>query len=103
AIRMASYSNGISALQLQRKLALCSYKSAWLLRVKLRRGMLVPGRTPLAGLVEVDETEFPCRSKNDPLTGGRGRSRQGKILVVGAVEVQDGGPTGQARGLKAHG
>ena len=100
---MATHSNGISALQLQRQLALGSYKSAWLLCAKLRRSMLVPGRTPLAGLVEVDETELPCRSKNDPLTGGRGRSRQGKILVVGAVEVQDGGPTGQARGLKAHG
>jgi hypothetical protein len=32
-----------------------------------------------------------CRSKNDPPAGGRGRSRQGKILVVGAVEVRDGG------------
>jgi ISXO2 transposase-like protein len=46
---------------------------------------------PLAGLAEVDETELPGRNKNDPLIGGRGRSRQGKILVVGAVEVQDGG------------
>ena len=88
---MATHSNGISALQLQRQLALGSYKSAWLLCAKLRRSMLAPGRTPLAGLVEVDETELPCHSKNDPLTGGRGRSRQGKILVVGAVEVQDGG------------
>jgi ISXO2-like transposase domain/Transposase zinc-ribbon domain len=88
---MATHSNGISALQLQRQLALGSYKSAWLLCAKLRRSMLAPGRTPLAGLVEVDETELPCRSKNDPLTGGGGRSRHGKILVVGAVEVQDGG------------
>ena len=37
------------------------------------------------------------------LTGGGGRSHQGKLLIVGAVEVEDGGPTGQARGLKAHG
>ena len=87
----ATHSNGISALQLQRQLALGSYKSAWLLGAKLRRSMLAPGRTPLAGLVEVDETEIACRSKNDPLTGGGGRSRQGKILIVGAVEVQDGG------------
>ena len=43
-----------------------------------------------AGLVEVDETEIPCRSKNDPVTGGGGRSHQGKMLIVGAVEVQDG-------------
>src|SRR5439155_3048707 len=38
-----------------------------------------------------DETELVCRSKKDPPAGGRGRSHQGKILVVGAVEVEDGG------------
>jgi hypothetical protein len=88
---MATHSNGISALQLQRQLALGSYKSAWLLCAKLRRSMLAPGRSPLAGQVEVDETELACCSTNDPPAGGRGRSHQGKILVVGAVEVQDGG------------
>src|SRR5262245_19581923 len=88
---MATHSNGISALQLQRQLAFGSYKTAWLLCAKLRRSMLAPGRSPLAGLVEVDETEIACRSKNDPVTGGGGRSHQGKMLVVGAVEVEDGG------------
>ena len=88
---MATHSNGISALQLQRQLGLGSYKSAWLLCAKLRRSMVASDRSPLAGLVEVDETEIVCRSKNDPLTGGRGRSHQGKILMVGAVEVADGG------------
>jgi len=88
---MATHSNGISALQLQRQLALGSYKSAWLMAAKLRRSMVAPGRSPLAGLVEVDETEIICRSKNDPLTGGGGRSHQGKILVAGAVEIEDGG------------
>ena len=89
---MATHSNGISALQLQRQLAFRSYKTAWLLCAKLRRSMLAPGRSPLAGLVEVDETEITCRSKNDPVTGGGGLSHQGKILVVGAVEVEDRGP-----------
>ena len=88
---MATHSNGISALQLQRQLALGSYKTAWLICAKLRRSMVAPGRDPLAGLVEVDETAIVCRSKHDPLTGGGGRSHQGKILVVGAVEVQGGG------------
>ncbi|HUG62938.1 MAG TPA: transposase, partial [Methylomirabilota bacterium] len=46
----------------------------------------------LAGLVEVDETEIVCRSKDDPLTGGGGRSHRGKLLVAGAVEVRDGRP-----------
>src|SRR5260370_22222745 len=89
---MATHSNGISALQLQRQLALGSYKTAWLICAKLRRSMLAPGRSPLAGLVEVDETEIVCRSKNDPVTGGGGRSHQGKMLVVAAVEVAEGGP-----------
>src|SRR5271169_836323 len=88
---MATHSNGISALQLQRQLGLGSYKSAWLLCAKLRRSMVAAGRSPLAGLVEVDETEIVCRGKNDPLTGGGGRSHQSKILLVGAVEIADGG------------
>ena len=47
---MATHSNGISALQLQRQLALGSYKSAWLMGTKLRRSMVAPGRSALAGL-----------------------------------------------------
>ena len=88
---MATHSNGISALQLQHQLALGSYKTAWLLCAKLRASMVAPERNPLSGLVEVDETEIACRSKKDPPVGGGGRSHQGKILVAGAVEVQDGG------------
>jgi hypothetical protein len=68
-----------------------SYRSAWLLCGKPRQSMVAPGRSALAGLVEIDETEIPCRSKNDPVTGGGGRSHQGKMLIVGAVEVQDSG------------
>lgn len=89
---MASHSNGISALQLQKQLGLGSYKSAWLLAAKLRIAMVVPGRSPLKGLVEADETTFPCRSKKDPMTGGGGRSAQGKLLIAGAVEVENGEP-----------
>jgi len=43
---MATHSNGISALQLQRQLALGSYKSAWLICAKLRRSMLAPRPKP---------------------------------------------------------
>jgi hypothetical protein len=85
---MATQPNGISALQLQRELSLGSYKTAWLLCAKLRHAMVAPGRSPLSGLVEVDKTEITCRSKNDPMSSG-GISRHGKMLVVGAVEVQD--------------
>jgi len=89
---MATHSNGISALQVHRQLGLGSYKSAWLLCHKLRRAMVAPGRTPLAGLVEVDETAIPCRSKDDPPGGGSGRSHQGKMLLAGAVESRPSGP-----------
>jgi predicted RNA-binding Zn-ribbon protein involved in translation (DUF1610 family) len=85
---MATQPNGISALQLQRELALGSYKTAWLLCAKLRRSMVAPGRSPLRGLVEVDETEMTCRNKTDYVTV-EGRSRQSKMLIVGAVEVQE--------------
>jgi len=89
---MATHSNGISALQLMKQLGLGSYKSAWLLSHKLRRAMVDPDRAPLAGLVEVDETAIPFRTRNDPPAGGGGRSRQGKLLVAGAVEVKGGKP-----------
>jgi ISXO2 transposase-like protein/transposase-like zinc ribbon protein len=89
---MATHSNGISALQLGNQLGLGSYKSAWLLCAKLRRAMVAPGRSPLAGLAEVDETEIPLRTKDDPVGGGGGRSHQGKMLVAGAVEVANGAP-----------
>lgn len=46
---LATHSNGMSALQLQPKLGLGSYKTAWLLL--LRRAMVNPDRRPLRGMV----------------------------------------------------
>ena len=89
---MATHSNGMSARQLWRQLGLGSYKSAWLLAAKLRRAMLDPERNPLAGLVEVDETQISWRTRDDPPAGGGGRSGQGKLQVAAAVEVQGKGP-----------
>ena len=54
--------------------------------------MVAPGRAPLAGLVEVDETEIPSRTKTNPGCGGGGRSPQGKTFVAGAVEVENDAP-----------
>jgi len=88
---MATHSNGISALQLQRQLGLGSYKTAWLLCAKLRRAMVAPDRTPLAGLVEVDETSIHYRRKGEPPPRD-GRSHDAKLIVAGAVEVQGNGP-----------
>ena len=89
---MATHSNGMSARQLWRQLGLGSYKSAWLLCAKLRRAMVAPDRSPLAGLVEVDETAIPYRTNDDPPTSGPGRSHDGKLLVAGAVEIVGNAP-----------
>ncbi len=97
AFLMTTHSNGISALQLQGQLGLGSYKTAWLLCAKLRRAMVDSDRSPLQGLVEVDETAISCRSKQEPAMGGQGRSHQGKLLVAGAVEVDQRGRPGRGR------
>ena len=94
---MATHSNGISALQLQEQLGIRSHKTAWLLCAKVRKAMVDPDRSPLDGLVEVDETDLPYRTKDDPPAGGQGRSKLGKMLVAGAVEVADEGNPGRAR------
>ena len=47
---------GISALELQRKLGLKSYQTAWLLLHKLRKAMASSGQFPLRTMVEADET-----------------------------------------------
>ena len=87
---VATHSNGISALQLQGQLGIGSYKTAWLLLHKLRRAMVDPGRSLLQTLVEIDETEMPYRSKNDPADRKKGgRSPVGKLFIVGAVELSE--------------
>src|SRR3954469_15659631 len=87
---VATHRNGMSARQLGLQLGLGSYKSAWLLLRKLRHAMVDPGREPLAGLVEVDETGLPFRAKGEPARPGR--SHDGKLLVAGAVEIRGEGP-----------
>ena len=89
---MATHSNGMSALQLQNQLGLGSYRTAWMLCAKLRRAMVNPERAPLGGLVEADEAIIPFRTKNDPIVVPAGRSGVGKLLVAGAIEVDDGTP-----------
>jgi len=84
---VATHTPGISAVQLQRQLAISRYETAWLMLQKLRRAMVAPEREPLKGEVEIDET----------LVGGRhegrrgGRQRDGKALVGVAVEVRGSG------------
>ena len=94
---VATHSNGISALQLQAKLGIGSYKAAWLLLHKLRKSMVDPERDLLEGMVEIDESSIVYRTKDDPVAGGMGRSHDGKILVAGAVECVEGGKAGRIR------
>jgi transposase-like protein len=95
---MATHSNGMSAQQLMGQLGLGSYKTAWLLAQKLRRSMVDPNRDPLEGVVEVDQSEMPLRTDDDPGTP----LKTGKIIIIGAVEVIDRA-TGKAQRPKALG
>jgi hypothetical protein len=85
---LATQPKGISALQLQRELGLGSYKTAWLLCAKLRRSMVAPEGILLSGLVEIDKTEITWRAKDDTVADD-GCSNQGKMQVIGAVEVEE--------------
>ena len=51
----------------------------------------------MSGLVEIDEASLPFRTKDDPPTGGQGRSHDGKMLIVGAIELEDGNIPGRLR------
>ena len=59
--------------------------------------MVEPERNPLSGLVDIDEASRPFRTKDDPPTGGQGRSHDGKRLIVGAIELGDGNIPGRLR------
>jgi predicted RNA-binding Zn-ribbon protein involved in translation (DUF1610 family)/transposase-like protein len=81
---MSTHSNGMSARQLEDQLGL-TYRTAWLLTQKLRRSMVDPDRSPLEGVVEVDQAEIPFRAGDTFFDPGNA----GKILIAGAVEVID--------------
>ena len=80
---VTSQKTGASALGLQKILGLGSYRTAWTCLHKLRRAMVRPGREPLAGEVEVDETFV------GGVEPGGGRRHIGKkALVAVAAEVR---------------
>jgi hypothetical protein len=81
---MTTHSNGMSALQLMSQIGL-SYRTAWLLTQKLRRSMVDPDRSLLTGMVEVDQTEVPFRTKDAFFNSALAK----KMIVIGAVEVVD--------------
>lgn len=75
--------NGLSALGLQRAMGFGSYHTAWEWLHRMRRAMVVRGRTRLNGEVEVDEA-FVGGVKQ----GKRGRGAAGKALILIAAEVR---------------
>jgi transposase-like protein len=89
---VTSSKGGISAMELQRQMGFGSYQTAWSWLHKIRRAMVAPGRAPLVGRVEADETLI-----GGPKPGKPGRGAAGKTVVAGAVEA--GGGKGRGRRL----
>jgi transposase-like protein len=91
---MTTDKRGVSALLLQRQLALRRYETAWMMLHKFRRAMINFAREPLRGEVEVDETWVGGTQAG--LRGSRqlkGR-RAARVLVAGEKR---GRATGRAR------
>ncbi len=80
---VSTQKTGGSAKGLQRLLGMKSYQTAWAWLQKLRRAMVRPGRTPLAGTVEVDDAFLGGAE-----VGVAGRASETKVRIVVAVEVE---------------
>ena len=77
---------GISAAELQRKLGLGSYQTAWSWLTKIRTATVRPNRQPLAGEVEIDESYVGGAEPGKP-----GRAAEKKAIIVAAVEKRGPG------------
>ena len=91
---MTTDKRGLSALLLQRQLALRRYETAWMMLHKLRRAMVNLAREPLQGEVEVDDTWIGGEQAG--LRGSRQLKGRKAVLVLVAVEKR-GRATGRAR------
>lgn len=89
---VVSQKNGASALGLKRVFGFGSYQTAWAHLHKLRRAMVTPGREPLFGKVEVDESYLGGLEE-----GVRGRQTFKKALVVIAAEERGKRAIGRIR------
>ena len=91
---MTTDKRGLSALLLQRQLALGRYETAWMMLHKFRRAMVSFVRDPLQGEVEVDDTWIGGTQAG--LRGSRQLKGRKAALVLVAVEKRGHG-TGRAR------
>ena len=90
---VATQKDGISALSLQRSLAIGSYQTAWAMLHRLRSVLVRPGRERLSGRVEVDETFVGGEEPGMRL----GRAKGKKSLVGIAVERREPRGFGRCR------
>ena len=90
---MTTDKRGLSALLLQRQLALARYETAWMMLHKFRRAMINLKRDPLRGEVEVDDTWVGQAG----LRGSRQLKGRKAALVLVAVEKRGRNMTGRAR------
>src|SRR5437867_11984016 len=91
---MTTDRRGLSALLLQRQLALRRYETAWMMLHKFRRAMVNLSREPLQGEVEVDDTWIGGEQAG--LRGSRQLKGRKAALVLVGVEKR-GHITGRAR------
>jgi transposase-like protein len=89
----ATGKDGISALSLQRTLAIGSYQTAWAMLHRLRSVLVRPDRHRLHGRVEVDETYIG--GQEEGLSGGRAHGK--KVLTGIAVEILEPKGFGRCR------
>jgi transposase-like protein len=92
---MTTDKRGLSALLLQRQLALSRYETTWMMLHKFRRAMINPKREPLRGEVEVDDTWVGGTQVG--LRGSRQLKGRKAALVLVAVEKRGRNTTGRAR------
>ena len=86
---MTTDKRGVSALLLQRQLALRRYETAWMMLHKFRRAMVNLAREPLRGEVEVDDPWVGGTQAG--LRGGRQLNGRKAALVLVAVEKRGRG------------
>lgn len=79
---IVSQKNGVSAVSVQKILGIRRYETVWVWLHKFRKLMIMPDRSKLTGIVEVDETLVGGKK-----SGKRGRGAEGKILVIIAIEL----------------
>lgn len=84
---VATSSSGLSARQLQARLGLKRYETAWAMLRRLREAMAVPERDRLTGTVEVDEVSSVRLRGSGLLSAPPGEGP----YVVGAAEVRGRG------------